>query len=109
MGVFLRPLVEADEFELARNALLALAQRGIAELIGHGVTAVRGAGLWAGIDIDPTIGTARDVCMRLLDAGILAKDTHGQTVRLAPPIVIEEADLDMLVREFKAAVGALAP
>ena len=65
-----------------------------------------GVGLWAGIDIDPAVGTARDVCMRLLERGILAKDTHGQTVRLAPPIVIDEADLDMLVREFRSAVGA---
>ncbi len=67
---------------------------------------MRGAGLWAGIDIDPAVGTARDVCMRLLERGILAKDTHGQTVRLAPPIVIDEADLDMLIREFRSAVGA---
>ena len=67
---------------------------------------MRGAGLWAGIDIDPAVGTARDVCMRLLERGILAKDTQGQTVRIAPPIVIEEADLDLLIREFHGAVGA---
>jgi len=100
-----RMLAEGDMQARAR-ALGARLQAGLGELVGHGVTAVRGAGLWAGIDIDPTVGTARDVCMRLLERGILAKDTHGQTVRLAPPIVIEEGDLDMLVREFRAAVGA---
>ena len=78
----------------------------LAALVGLGVVSFRIRGLWAGIDIDPAVGTARDVCMRLLERGILAKDTHGQTVRLAPPIVIEEGDLDMLVREFRAAVGA---
>ena len=79
---------------------------GLGALVGHGVTAVRGVGLWAGIDIDPAVGSARDVCLRLLERGILAKDTHGQTVRLAPPIVIEEADLDMLVDAFREAVSA---
>ena len=100
-----RMLAEGDMQARARE-LGARLQAGLAELVGHGVTAVRGAGLWAGIDIDPAVGTARDVCLRLLERGILAKDTHGQTVRLAPPIVIDEADLDMLVREFRAAVGA---
>ena len=57
------------------------------------VPAVRVRGLWAGVDIDPAVGTAREVCERMMAAGVLAKDTHGQTVRLAPPIVIDEADL----------------
>lgn len=70
---------------------------------------MRGVGLWAGIDIDPAVGTAREVCMCLLERGILAKDAHGQTVRLAPPIVVEEADLDMLVDAFREAVGAAQP
>ena len=100
-----RMLSEGDMQARARE-LGASLHAGLAELIGHGVTAVRGAGLWAGIDIDPAVGTARDVCLRLLERGILAKDAHGQTVRLAPPIVIEEADLDLLIREFRGAVGA---
>lgn len=100
-----RMLAEGDMQARARE-LGARLHEGLGELVGHGVTAVRGVGLWAGIDIDPAVGTARDVCLRLLDRGILAKDTHGQTVRLAPPIVIDEADLDMLIREFRSAVGA---
>lgn len=100
-----RMLAEGDMQARARE-LGARLHEGLGELVGHGVTAVRGVGLWAGIDIDPAVGTARDVCLRLLERGILAKDTHGQTVRLAPPIVIDEADLDMLIREFRSAVGA---
>lgn len=100
-----RMLAEGDMQARARELGDRL-HAGLSELVGHGVTAVRGVGLWAGIDIDPAVGTARDVCLRLLDAGILAKDTHGQTVRLAPPIVIDDADLDLLIREFRSAVGA---
>ncbi|CAB3241052.1 unnamed protein product [Arctia plantaginis] len=53
------------------------------------VTAVRCRGLMAAIDIEDSI-SAYDVCLRLRDAGILAKPTHGQTIRLAPPLVITE-------------------
>jgi ornithine--oxo-acid transaminase len=79
-------------------------------LVGAGVTAVRTRGLWAGIDIDPAVGSAREVCLRLMAAGVLAKDTHGQTVRLAPPIVIDEADLDLALDAFERIVaGAPVP
>jgi ornithine--oxo-acid transaminase len=71
------------------------------ELVGHGVVAVRGAGLWAGVDVDPALLTGREVCAGLLERGILAKDTHGSTIRLAPPIVVERAELDLAVDALK--------
>jgi ornithine--oxo-acid transaminase len=58
------------------------------------VTAVRGRGLWAGVDIAPAHGTGREVSERLLTRGVLVKDTHGSTIRLAPPLVITKEDLD---------------
>ncbi len=75
---------------------------GLNALVGKGVTAVRGAGLWAGIDIDPAIGTGREVCEALMERGVLAKDTHGSTIRLAPPIVVSEQDLDWAVEQLAA-------
>jgi ornithine--oxo-acid transaminase len=74
-------------------------------LIGHGVIAVRTRGLWAGVDIDPTLLTGREMCERLLAKGVLAKDTHGSTVRLAPPIAIESTDLDWMVDQFAAVLA----
>ena len=62
-------------------------------MIGHGVVGVRVRGLWAGVDIDPSVGTGREVCEALMARGVLAKDTHGSTIRLAPPLVISEEDL----------------
>ena len=62
--------------------------------MGKGVLAVRGVGLWAGIDIDPKLATGREVCEALMAKGVLAKDTHGSTIRLAPPIVVSKRDLD---------------
>jgi len=77
-------------------------------LIGHGVIAVRTRGLWAGVDIDPALLTGRDMCERLAAKGVLAKDTHGSTVRLAPPIAIESADLDWMVDQFAAVLAEVS-
>jgi ornithine--oxo-acid transaminase len=62
-------------------------------MLGHGVVGVRTRGLWAGVDIDPAIGTGRMVCEALMARGVLAKDTHGSTIRLAPPLVVSPEDL----------------
>ena len=72
------------------------------ELVGQGVDAVRTRGLWAGVDISPELGTGRHVCEQLLDQGILAKEAHGQTVRLEPPLVASQDDIDLLVSAFRS-------
>jgi ornithine--oxo-acid transaminase len=53
---------------------------------------VRGRGLWAGVEFTSLPG--REVCERLAARGVLAKETHGTMIRLAPPLVVSEADLD---------------
>ncbi len=75
---------------------------GLAELVGQGIDEVRARGLWAGVDISPELTTGRHVCEQLLDHGVLAKEAHGQTVRLAPPLVASEEDIDLLVAAFRA-------
>ncbi|QKV94444.1 ornithine--oxo-acid transaminase [Streptomyces sp. NA02950] len=57
------------------------------------VDEVRGRGLWAGVDIPVDLGTGRQIAERLMDRGVLVKDTRGATVRIAPPLVIGEEDL----------------
>ncbi|WP_182525905.1 ornithine--oxo-acid transaminase [Nocardioides dongkuii] len=73
-------------------------------MIGHGVLAVRTRGLWAGVDIDPAVGTGREVCEALMARGVLAKDTHGSTIRLAPPLVISAEDLTWGLDQLAAVV-----
>lgn len=94
-------MLATGEPQARARALGAVLGRRLATLIGRGATAVRVRGLWAGVDIDPRVGTARQVCERLMTAGVLAKDTHGQTVRLAPPIAIDEADLEHALDVFE--------
>ncbi len=58
------------------------------------VREIRGKGLWIGIDLVPGGEPARRVSERLIDMGVLVKDTHEYTLRVAPPLVISEDDLD---------------
>ncbi|ANY07252.1 ornithine--oxo-acid transaminase [Pseudonocardia sp. HH130630-07] len=74
-----------------------------------GLTAVRGAGLWFGVDVDPAVGTGREVCVELARRGVLAKETHGSTVRLSPPLVVTREEVDLLVDTLGATLEHLAP
>jgi ornithine--oxo-acid transaminase len=65
------------------------------------VTAIRGRGLLIGIELAASAGAARAYCERLLARGVLAKDTHAQVIRLAPPLVVERAELDWLVEQLR--------
>ncbi|MCX5584937.1 ornithine--oxo-acid transaminase [Streptomyces erythrochromogenes] len=76
-------------------------------LVGGGaVTAVRGRGLWAGVDIDPSRGTGREISEKLMELGVLVKDTHGSTIRIAPPLVITKEDLDWGLDQLRSVLGA---
>jgi ornithine--oxo-acid transaminase len=69
------------------------------------VREVRGRGLWFGVELTPEAAPARAVCERLLELGVLAKDTHATTVRLAPPLVVSRGELEWALERI---VGALA-
>ena len=62
---------------------------------------VRGRGLWVGAEINPQRASAREVCERLLEKGVLSKETHSTVVRLAPPLVIERDTLDWALDRFE--------
>jgi len=66
------------------------------------VTAVRGRGMFIGIEVDTAKVSARAVVDRLLERGLLSKDTHGTVVRIAPPLVIAREDLAWAVGEIAA-------
>ncbi|GLY03534.1 ornithine--oxo-acid transaminase [Actinoplanes sp. NBRC 101535] len=105
VGAEVVSLLRTGEFQERSAALGERLISGLEALIGEGVVAVRGRGLWAGVDIDPALMTGRQACERLAARGILAKDTHGSTIRLAPPLVITEADLDHALTEFAAVLA----
>ncbi|MDX3644303.1 ornithine--oxo-acid transaminase [Streptomyces sp. MB09-02B] len=86
-------LLRTGEFQLRAAELGGVLREGLTELVGRGVVGFRARGLWAGVDVDPAIGTGREISHRLMERGILVKDTHGSTIRLAPPLTITETEL----------------
>jgi ornithine--oxo-acid transaminase len=101
IGTEVVAMLQTGEFQERAAKLGSQLYDGLAGLVGHGIDAVRARGLWAGIDISADLMTGRDFTEALLEKGILAKEAHGQTVRLAPPIVASEADIDLLVDAFR--------
>ncbi|GAB3258573.1 ornithine--oxo-acid transaminase [Alteromonas gracilis] len=98
-------MLATGEFQARAEKLGAYLEQGLSQMVGHGLTEVRVRGLWAGIDIDPAVATGRQVTEGLLAQGVLAKEAHGQTVRLAPPLVATEEDLDVLLAAFATVLG----
>jgi ornithine--oxo-acid transaminase len=61
------------------------------------VNEVRGRGLFVGIEIEPSLASAREVCEALMERGLLSKETHETVVRLAPPLIISKSEIDWAV------------
>ncbi|WP_296194318.1 ornithine--oxo-acid transaminase [uncultured Microbacterium sp.] len=101
VGLQVVEMLASGEFQERARALGEHLRGRLEPLIGSGVTAVRVAGLWAGVDIDPALGTGREIAERLLARGVLVKDTHGQTIRIAPPLVVRATELDWAIEQLQ--------
>ncbi|MDT0347756.1 ornithine--oxo-acid transaminase [Streptomyces litchfieldiae] len=98
-------LLRTGEYQRRAAELGELLNARLTALAGHGVVGHRCRGLWAGVDVDPSIGTGRQVSERLMAEGVLVKDTHGSTIRLAPPLTITEAELDWALDRLAAVLA----
>lgn len=85
------------ENALARGTQL---RAGLNAMKSEKITEIRGKGLMTAVDIIPSFGTGSDVCKMLLKKGILSKDTHKQSIRLTPPLVITEQQVDWLINKI---------
>lgn len=108
VGMAVVELLRTGEFQRRAASLGEVLRRGLEPLVGRGLVQVRVIGLWAGLDVDPALGTGRDVCEGLLARGVLAKDTHGSTLRLSPPLTITEDELAQGVDCLAAVLEDLA-
>jgi len=108
VGLRVVEMLETGEFQKRARTLGAHLDEGLQKLIGSGVTAVRVAGLWAGVDIDPARGTGRQISEKLMERGVLVKDTHGQTIRIAPPLVIRSTEIDWALEQLRLVLESSA-
>ncbi|MFE9673816.1 ornithine--oxo-acid transaminase [Streptomyces sp. NPDC006259] len=106
VGTAVVSLLETGEFQARAAALGDVLRDGLTGLVGRGVVGFRARGLWAGVDVDPAVGTGREIGERLLSEGVLVKDTHGSTIRLAPPLTITEEELGMALGALAKVLGA---
>ena len=79
----------------------------IAKIPSNLIREARGLGLWIGVDFDPARVSAREVCERLMERGILSKETHETVVRFAPPLIITRAEIDWALEQFKQVVAEI--
>ncbi len=98
-------MLAEGEFQRRAAELGAVLEQGLAPLVGNGLEEIRVRGLWAGLDIEPGGPSGRELSERLMARGILAKDTHGSTIRLAPPLVVTEDEVRMLVDAVTASLA----
>ncbi|MFF9904045.1 ornithine--oxo-acid transaminase [Streptomyces olivaceus] len=93
VGTAVVELLETGEFQRRAAELGTVLREGLAALVGRGVVGFRARGLWAGVDVDPALGSGREISERLMREGVLVKDTHGSTIRLAPPLTVTGEEL----------------
>ena len=93
-------MLQRGEFQARSTELGERLHARLRALIGHGVVAVRGMGLWAGVDIDPSLATGKQISLKLAERGVLVKDTQGSTLRFAPPLVISAEEIDWAIGQF---------
>jgi ornithine--oxo-acid transaminase len=106
LGIEVLRLLGTGEYQRRSDELgTALIARLRAEAPAAAVSEVRGKGLWVGIELTPVAAPAREVCERLLEMGVLAKDTHETTVRLAPPLCVAQEDLDWAAERILTALA----
>src|SRR3984957_6807084 len=95
-------MLRTGEYQERSASLGAVLHAGLKSLPSSAVSSVSGRGLWAGVTFTSLDGRA--VCERLATLGVLAKETHGSTIRLAPPLVITPDELSWGLERFSEAV-----
>jgi ornithine--oxo-acid transaminase len=99
----LQVLIEEGMVENAR-AMGARFVAGLRQINSPAVKEVRGRGLMIAIELLPQAGGARRYCDALRLRGVLCKDTHDNTIRVSPPLVITRDEVDWAVDQFDAAL-----
>ena len=97
-------MLRTGEYQARARALGERLHGRLAALPSSVVSSVRGRGLWAGLEFASLSG--REVCERLAARGVLAKETHGTVIRLAPPLIISQDDLDWGLDRIEDAILA---
>lgn len=101
IGLTALKVLETEELP-ERSAELGLyMMEEIKKIDSPAIKDVRGKGLWIGIELDPAIIQGREVAEKMLDKGVLTKETHSTTLRFAPPLIITKEEIDWGLQQLK--------
>lgn len=100
-------LLAPGTLQEASQSLGEQLRAGLSSMTSLGITQIRQRGLWAGVDIDPKLGSGRQLCEAVLQEGLLLKDTHGSTVRMSPPLVATQKDVEFMLSAFERGLLAM--
>jgi ornithine--oxo-acid transaminase len=100
----LKVLVEEDMIGNAARVGARL-QASLAAIAAPIVKEVRGRGLMIAVELHPDAGGARRICEALQGRGLLAKETHEHTIRIAPPLILTDAQADWIAEQFAAVLA----
>lgn len=97
-----------DENLIQRSAELGnYLHQALVEMASPVVKEIRGKGLFIGLELDERYAQGRDICLQLLEHGLLSYETHNTVIRLAPPLVISKAQLDESVVILRKVLNAV--
>jgi ornithine--oxo-acid transaminase len=100
----LKVIVE-EKLSLRSAELGAAFSKKLETLVGTKVELVRGKGLFLAVVLKKTAGSARSYCEKLMEKGLLCKETHENIIRFAPPLVISQKDLDWAFERIREVLG----
>ena len=96
-------LVEEELIENSKNLGEQL-KTGLKSIGSDVIKEVRGRGLWIGVELNHGTKSANNLCMILLNQGILTKETHDNVIRFAPPLMISQANLDWSLEKISQVI-----
>ncbi len=100
----LRVLVEEDMIGNAARVGESLKAR-LKAIRSNLVKEVRGIGLMIAVELVPEAGGARRICEALVGRGLLCKETHDHTIRIAPPLILTEQQAEWIAQQFAAVLA----
>ncbi len=108
VGLEVVSILEEGDIQARAGVLGRRFAEGLAAIASEStnIARIRTRGLWAGVDIVADGPSGKDVARRLAAEGVLAKETHGQTIRFSPPLVITEEELEIGLTRIATAVAS---
>ena len=100
-------VIEDEQLVQRANELGDYFRQQLASIATTAITDIRGRGLLIGVEFDPAVVSAREVCERLMQEGVLSKETHETVVRFAPPLVIDRSQLDEVIEVLLKVLSGL--